>query len=197
MDNNDLKKLLTSANKFFHSQYDFNISVGEARYKNYDLLTVYKINELCKMGKISENERDYLLELYHQKVILEEKMDQARTEKEQNALERKLSIIHLRLFAHNLSEDLSIEYLISKQINSDDTINAMNTDLIASIIYIGDILREEFNLGILGAAEYINMYAQMIPLREDETGVEFFRHNDAQIWAQRIKDRARVLTPND
>ena len=58
MDNNDLKKLLTSANKFFHSQYDFNISVGEARYKNYDLLTVYKINELCKMGKISENERD-------------------------------------------------------------------------------------------------------------------------------------------
>ena len=76
----------------------------------------------------------------------------------------------------------------------------LNLMIVKRIVFINidsNILREEFNLGILGAAEYINMYAQMIPLREDETGVEFFRHNDAQIWAQRIKDRARVLTPND
>lgn len=197
MDNNDLKKLLMSADNFFHSQYDCNISLGEARYKNYDLLTVYKINELCKMDKISEKERDYLLELYHQKVILEEKIDQARTEKEQEILEKELLIIHLKLFAHNLSEDLSIEYLISRQINSDDIINEMNTDLITSIIYIADILRNEFGLGILTAAECINLYAHMIPLKEGKNDVEFFRHKDAYIWTQRIKNRAKALKLND
>ena len=50
--------LLAYANKFINSQYDCNIVVGDASYNNIDLLTVYRIDQLYKSNKISEDERN-------------------------------------------------------------------------------------------------------------------------------------------
>lgn len=61
MDNNELlKDLLKYAEKFINSQYECNIAIGDASYKNIDLLSVYKINQLCKSGKINETERNQI-----------------------------------------------------------------------------------------------------------------------------------------
>ena len=43
-----LKDLLEYAEKYMDSQYDCDIAIGDASYRNVDLLTVYKINELFK-----------------------------------------------------------------------------------------------------------------------------------------------------
>ena len=53
-----LVDLLAYANKFINSQYDCNIAVGDASYNNIDLLTVYRIDQLYKSNKISEDERN-------------------------------------------------------------------------------------------------------------------------------------------
>ena len=198
MDNNELlEKLLTAASKFLNTQYDHGIFVGETSYRNFDLLAVYKINELYKSKRIGEIERNRLLDLYYQKIVLEEKLDNSETEEEQDAIEERLKVICEELVDYDLNIELSIEYLISSMINHEDNIRCIDTNLVASIIYISDKLREKYDLSVLQTAEHINFYGHIIPLKEDDEGLEYVLHKDVRIWAKRIKDRARVLELND
>ena len=119
MDNKEiLIDLLAYANKFINSQYECNISIGEVSYKNIDLLTVYKINQLYKLKMINENERNHLLDLHYKKILLEKQLDAAITEEEQDSIENKLVEICEELIPFGLDEELSIEYLISNTLEN-------------------------------------------------------------------------------
>ncbi len=115
-----LTELLAYANKFINSQYDCNITIKDASYRNVDLLTVYRIVELYKAKIINENERNHLLDLHYKKLMLEQQLDAAKTEKEQDLIDGKLSEIWEDLIPYGLNKELSIEYLIS---NTLDNIN--------------------------------------------------------------------------
>lgn len=119
MDNKELlTELLAYANKFINSQYDCNIAIEGASYRNIDLLTVYRIEELYKAKVISEDEKNHLLDLHYKKLVLEQQMDATETEKEQDSIDRKLTEIWEELIPYGLNEELSIGYLINNTLNN-------------------------------------------------------------------------------
>lgn len=199
MNNNELLiTLLAYANKFINSQYDCNVSIGEASYRNIDLLTVYKINNLYESNRITEEERNCLLDLHHKKIVLEAKLDYSETEKEQISIDKELTEVYEELFKYNLNEDLSIEYLINEISNINKT---MDDSLLTSIIYITDILRDEYGLTNSEAAKCINSYGDILSINESKERVEFFMHTSFRTWAQRMYDsykgKAKKLTKEE
>ena len=187
MDNKEiLIDLLAYANKFINSQYECNISIGEVSYKNIDLLTVYKINQLYKLKMINENERNHLLDLHYKKILLEKQLDAAITEEEQDSIENKLVEICEELIPFGLDEELSIEYLISNTLeNRRNIAEPINVDSLDAMIRIGDILRNEYGLSIKETAECLNLNKDMLIFNtSSQENLEFFLHMDFRFWAR-------------
>ncbi len=194
-----LTELLAYANKYMNSQYECNIVLGEASYKNIDLLIVYRINELYQSKRINEEERNRLLNLHYKKIVLEQKLDDAKTEKEQEEIEKKLAKILEDLIPYGLNEEISIETLISNTNNYPRKL--MDTNLLTALILISDKLRNEYNLSALEAAECINSYGDILYINESAENIEYFLHTDLNTWAklmyENYKGKSRNLTKND
>lgn len=180
-----LKDLLKNAEKFMDSQYDCNIAIGDASYKNMDLLTVYKINQLFKSNKISESERNHLLDLQYQKLSLETQLDYAETEKEADSIEQKLNNVCGKLNEHGLNEELSFEYLISST-QANNTEKTIDSHILFAIIRISEILREERGLSLEEATKCINEYGVINQCIGNSEYTEFFLHTDFRTWAERM-----------
>ena len=191
MDNEELLvDLLAYANKFINSQYECNISIGEVSYKNIDLLTVYKINQLYKLQMISEDERNHLLDLHYKKLLLEQQLDAAITEEEQDSIDSKLVEICEELIPYDLNEELSIEYLISNTLeNRRNIAEPINVDSLDAMIRIGDILRNEYGLSIKETAECLSLNKDMLIFNtSSKENLEFFLHMDFRFWARVMYD---------
>ena len=183
-----LTELLAYANKFMNSQYECNIAMGEASYKNVDLLTVYKINQLYKLNKINEAERNHLLDLHYQKLSLETQLDLAETEKEADSIEQKLDSVCSELNDYGLNEDLSFEYLLSNTQVNDNSKKTIDNNLLIAIIRISEILREEYNLNLEESVKCINSYGNILVNNESKENLEFFLSTSLRTWAERMYD---------
>ncbi len=202
MDNNEcLKDLLTKAQHFLDSQYDSNICIGGVPYSNVDLLTVYKINELFKTKKISESERNHLLDLHYQKRSLEIDLDWAETEKEADSIEKKLSSVCGELNEYGLNEELCFENLISNTQVNDNSEKTIDNHLLIAIIRISEILRDEYRLSLEEAVERIKSYGVIDLCNGNSEYTEFFLHTDFRTWAQEMyehyNDNVRRLKLNN
>lgn len=183
-----LTELLAYANKFMNSQYECNIAMGEASYKNVDLLTVYKIDQLYKLNKINEAERNHLLDLHYQKLSLETQLDWAETEKEADSIEQKLDSVCSELNDYGLNEDLSFEYLLSNTQANDNSKKTIDNNLLIAIIRISEILREEYNLNLEESVKCINSYGNILVNNESKENLEFFLSTSLRTWAERMYD---------
>ena len=181
-----LVDLLAYANKFINSQYDCNIAIGDASYKNIDLLTVYKIDQLYKSNKISEDERNHLLDLHYKKLVLEQQMDATIIEEERDSIDNKLFEVYKELAQYGLGEDLSIEYLIDSTFeNKKDESEPINADFLIATIRIGDILRNDYELSIDETAECLDLNKDILIYNtSNKEYFEFFQHMGYRFWAR-------------
>ena len=184
-----LKDLLKYAEKFMNSQYECNIAIGDASYKNIDLLSVYKINQLCKFGKINETERNHLLDLHYQKIVLEKQLGEAETEKESDLIDQKLISVCDELAEHGLNEELSIEYLISNTQTNNNFKKTIDNNLLIAIIRISEILREEHGLSLEESVKCINSYGDILVNNESKENLEFFLSTSLRTWVEKMYNK--------